>query len=171
MTADRLDIRIIVAVCDDNAIGRAGDQPFYISGDLKRFKAITMGYPVVMGRRSFEALPRGPLPGRHNIVVTRNTGYHPVGTTVIHDLDSLRNALTHEEAAGPVFIIGGGQLYAQAFDMADTLIVTHIHATVPDADTHFPLIDRNVWQAVDVSPTFTDDRNGLTYNYVTYTRR
>lgn len=170
MNNTHLDIRIIVAACDDNAIGRHGDQPHYISGDLKRFKDITMGHPVVMGRRTFEALPRGPLPGRHNIVVTRNTDYHPDGVTVIHDLDALADALPPDEAAGPIYIIGGGQLYAQAFDIARTLIVTRIHTTVPDADTRFPAIDPHIWYIADSSPLHTDPRTGLTYTYITYTR-
>ncbi len=129
---------IIVAIDRRGAIGRGGDLLFYIKDDLRRFKALTMGNTLVMGRRTFESLPKGALPGRRNIVVSRNTAYTAPGIEVAPTLE----AALALAAAGPgdTFVIGGGQIYAQALAKADVLELTVVDAEAEAPDTYFPAI-------------------------------
>lgn len=161
-------ISIIAIVSRNGAIGRGGDQPFHISADFKRFKQLTIGKPVVMGRRTFEALPCGALPGRLNIVVSRNADYHPEGATRVA---SLAEALEVADGAEEIMIIGGGQIYAQAIPLASKLLLTEVDADVEDADTFFPPIDKSQWRKVEKSPAATDPRSGNQYRFVTYLRQ
>lgn len=140
-----MEIRIIVAVAHDDAIGRRGDLLFHISADLRRFKQLTMGCPIIMGRKTFESFPKGPLPGRRNIVVTRNPEYSRPG---IETAASLEDAISLCSGAERVFIIGGGEIYRQAIGAATHIDLTEIDATVKDADTFFPPLDRTVWQEI-----------------------
>ena len=130
-----MKISIIVATDRNGAIGNRGDQLFYIREDLRHFKALTLGHPIIMGRKTFEALPRGPLPGRRNIVITRQADYRPEGADVAR---SLPEALALCEGEEEVFIIGGAQIYALALPLATDLYVTEIDAAAPEADTFFP---------------------------------
>lgn len=156
---------IIAAVTKDLALGRGGDMIYHISADLRRFKQLTMGHPLVMGRRTFESFPKGPLPGRRNIVVTRNASYRHEG---IETQPSLEAALA---SAGPeAMVIGGGQIYAQAMPMADALEITEIDAQAPDADTHFPPIDPAHWRLVSQSPWQVDSRTGVRFRYLRFER-
>lgn len=129
---------IIVAIDRRGAIGRGGDLLFYIKDDLRRFKALTMGNTLVMGRRTFESLPKGALPGRRNIVVSRNTAYTAPGIEVAPTLE----AALALAAAGPgdTFVIGGVQIYAQALAKADVLELTVVDAEAEAPDTYFPAI-------------------------------
>ncbi|MBQ9465716.1 MAG: lipid-A-disaccharide synthase [Muribaculaceae bacterium] len=162
------EVAIIAAVADDGAIGRDGSLLCHLPEDLRRFKAITMGHTVVMGRRTFESLPKGPLPGRENIVVTRNETYDPGydGVRVAH---SLEQAMTMATMPSPVMVIGGGEIYRQALPMASTLHLTRIHATFPDADTWFPEIDPNEWQIV--GQAVNNVEQGVDYEFVTLERK
>lgn len=137
---------------------------YHISEDLKRFKSITMGHPLVMGRKTFESFPKGPLPGRRNCVVTRNAAYKREG---IETFPSLEAAL---EAAPDAMIIGGGEIYRQAMPLADKLEITEIDAVAPDADTFFPAIDANVWKIISVGDWRVDPRSGVRYRFVSYTK-
>ncbi|MDE5913620.1 MAG: dihydrofolate reductase [Muribaculaceae bacterium] len=130
-------IHIIAAIDRHGAIGRNGDLLFHISADLRRFKQLTMGCPIIMGRKTFESFPKGPLPGRRNIVVTRNAEYSRPG---IETASSLEQALALAADAPDVYIIGGGEIYRQAPPLATRLDLTDIDATVTDADTFFPPI-------------------------------
>lgn len=159
---------IIVAVGHNGAIGRGGDLAFHISADLKRFKALTTGHTVVMGRRTFESLPKGALPDRRNIVVTRNAEFAAPG---IETANSLEKAL--ELAAGDeIFIIGGGEIYRQSMPLADRMEITEIDAECADADTFFPVIDSTEWIAAEstLPPFVTDSKTGLHYRFCTYNR-
>lgn len=129
------EVHIIVAIDRANAIGRAGDQLFYIKEDLRHFKELTMGHPIIMGRKTFEALPKGALPGRRNIVVTRNAAYQAPGAEIA---PSVEGAIDLCADTDRVYIIGGAQIYAQALPPANVLHITEIDATVSDADTFFP---------------------------------
>lgn len=178
-------INIIVAVADDWAIGRDGDMPWHISEDMKFFKAKTMGGSLIMGRRTWESIGCKPLPGRENIVVSIRLAEEGLGYEAPADaasgnaaanrtsaiaVESLERAL--EVASRPdVFVMGGGMIYRQAIDIADRLFVTHIHTLVPDADTYFPVIDKEVWQLYECSKTSIDPRCGLKYEFRTYLRR
>lgn len=126
---------IIVAIDRNGAIGNAGDQLFYIREDLRHFKELTLGHPIIMGRKTFEALPRGPLPGRRNIVITRNPDFHPEGAETAPSLEA---ALALCVDADEAFIIGGAQVYALALPVATDLYITEIDAAAPTADTYFP---------------------------------
>ena len=128
-------INIIAAVCTNKAIGRKGELLFRISDDLKRFKALTMGHPIIMGRKTFESFPKGPLPGRRNIVITRQSNYAPEGAEVV---GSPAQAIELCKDCDEVFIIGGGEIYKEFINSADALFLTEIDATPTDADAFFP---------------------------------
>lgn len=159
---------IIAAITRDGALGKDGDMLYHISADLRRFKSLTMGHPIIMGRKTFESFPNGPLPGRRNLVVTRDSTYAHPG---IETYPSLQEAI---EAAGEaVYVIGGGQIYRQAMPLADRLEITEIDADGKDAgaDTFFPGIDTSMWTALRESEKFIDPRSGVSYRFITYQRR
>ena len=164
-------ITIIAAVTPDRyAIGRRGDLLYHVSADLRHFEELTMGGSLVMGRKTFESLPKGALPGRRNIVVTRRPGYSAPGIETASDLPA---ALSLAASDGrEVFVIGGGEVYRQAFPLADRLCLTEIHApTPPDADTFLDRPDPAVWVETSRAPRIPDDRTGLEYSFVTYGRK
>lgn len=156
---------IIVAVADNRAIGRAGGMPWHISEDFKYFKRTTMGCPVIMGRTTFISIGR-PLPGRKNIVLSRSAA-EIEGVTVVPDLEA---AFAAAQPAERCFIIGGASVYSRMINEVDKLYVTHVHASVEDADAFFPEIDPAVWQKENVSETFTDPETGWKFEFVVYTR-
>lgn len=158
-------ITMIAAITRHGGLGRDGDMLYHISGDLRRFKALTMGHALVMGRRTFESLPNGALPGRRNCVVTRNPAYRHEGIETYTTLDE---AL---KAAPDAMVIGGGQIYTQALPLADRLCITEIDADDTGADTWFPHIDPAVWEAADISEWLTDPRTGVRYRFVTHERK
>ena len=159
---------IIVAISDNNAIGRNNELLWHISADLKFFKKQTLGWPVIMGRKTFESIGRA-LPGRANIVISRNfnTGEE------VEVVGSLKEAFAIAESTNleQCFVMGGGQIYAQALEHADKLVVTHVHVMIDDADTFFPPIDPSVWAVVNRSEMFTDEETGYTYEFVEYEKR
>lgn len=163
-----IDIAAIVAVADDNAIGRKGDLLCHLPDDLKHFKQLTLGHPVVMGRRTYESFPRRPLPGRRNIVITRQKGYAPEGATVVHSLAEALQAAGGDE--GQVFIIGGAQVYRQAMPLVNTLYLTRIHARFPDADTFFPDIDPEQWTVAATEKHPADERHPHEFEFITLNR-
>jgi dihydrofolate reductase len=133
---DEMDTTLsaIVAIDAHGAIGRNGQLLCHLPADLKHFKAITTGHSIIMGRKTFESFPRGPLPGRQNIVVTRNAHYRPQGVTVAHSIDQ---AIALVEMPGEAFIIGGGTLYKATIGLVSTLHLTRIEAAFAEADTFF----------------------------------
>ena len=164
---------IIVAIADNNAIGRANALLWHISEDLKFFKRTTSGSPVIMGRKTFESIGR-PLPKRTNIVVSRGFDA-PEGVVVVSSLEeafkAASAAISDEIGDTRCFVIGGGQIYAQALGDADRLIVTHVHTVIEDADTFFPAIDPSVWQVATRSEMLHDDESGYGFEFVEYIRR
>ncbi len=158
----------IVAVARDGAIGAKGGLLCHMSADLKHFKAVTMGHTIVMGRKTFESFPKGPLPGRQNVVVTRNPGYvAPEGVTVVHSIAAALEAAT---MPGEVYIIGGAQIYNAAMPMVSTLHITRIEAEFPEADTYFPEIDPREWSQAACENHDPDERNPYSYSFVTLHR-
>lgn len=156
---------IVVAVASDNAIGRRGDMLFHIPSDLRHFKAVTLGHPVIMGRKTFESLPKGALPGRRNIVITRNPAYVAPGAETAASLEEAL-ALCSPDEPEPM-IIGGGEIYRQAMEIATTIELTEIGAPGPaDADTFFPEIDPKIWGERSRSEIITDERSGLPLSFV-----
>ena len=167
-----MDIVIVVAVTRNLVIGRDGGLPWRLSTDLKRFKTLTLGKPVVMGRICYESIGR-PLPGRPNIVITRNPDFAPEGVIVVH---SLEEALARAEAEASnlgteeIAVIGGGVVYSEAMDRATVLHVTHIEAEI-DGDTFFPEIDPAVWAAGPVEHVPAGDKDDYATRFVTYRRK
>ena len=133
---------IIAAVAKNSVIGKDGKIPWHISEDFKHFKKETMGFPVIMGRKTFVSLPIQPLPGRENIVLTRSSDFSPEGVVVKH---SLEEALDYCKDKEKVFIIGGAGVYKQAMDFADELELTEIEKEY-EGDTFFPEVNKNVWK-------------------------
>ena len=170
---------IIVAIADNNAIGRNNELLWHISEDLKFFKRTTLGCPVIMGRKTFESIGR-PLPKRLNIVVSRSGYEAPEGVRVVASLEEafdlagveiLRSAQNDIETSSRVFVIGGGQIYAQAISQVDSMVITHVHTVIEDADTFFPAIDPSVWVAAERSELQTDPETGYTFEFVKYVKR
>lgn len=159
---------IIVAIADNNAIGKDNALLWHISEDLKFFKRTTMGCPVIMGRKTFESIGR-PLPKRTNVVVSRSGYAAPEGVVVVASLEEAFASVPGDVERA--FVIGGGQIYAQAMSQADRLIVTHVHTTIEDADTFFPAIDPLVWSVSDRSELQTDPETGYTFEFVEYVKR
>lgn len=156
---------LIVAIADNGAIGRNNELLWHISEDLKFFRRTTLGCPVIMGRKTFESIGR-PLPKRQNIVVSRRGFEAPEGVVVAGSLEEAYKAIESPR----LFIMGGGQIYAQALPDMDRLIITHVHTVIEDADTFFPAIDPAVWQVAERSELMTDPETGYTFEFVTYCR-
>lgn len=159
-------ISIIVATSMNDVIGIRGDLPWKLSDDLKRFKQLTMGKPIVMGRLTWESIGR-PLPGRQNIVLTRQAGFAADGCDVVA---SPAEALAVAADAEEIMIIGGGQIYALFLPKASRLYVTRVQASI-DGDAFFPGIDETTWQLVDRVPHAADDANEYAFEFRTYERR
>jgi len=160
-------ISIIVAVSDDWGIGRDNDLLWDLPEDLKRFRKLTTGNTVVMGKRTWESLPRRPLPGRRNIVITDN----PEDTFEGADAAcSIEDAIEKCGREGETFIIGGGSIYRQFMPHADRLYITHVHKKAP-ADVYFPEIDPGIWRVVESEDFTADMPEPLPYSYVIYERR
>jgi dihydrofolate reductase len=168
-----IEIVLIVAVADNGVIGAQGAIPWRQKSDMRRFKALTMGRPIVMGRKTFMSFPRRPLPGRTNIVISRDGAFRAAGAVVTN---SLAEALTVargdalRRSAAEIAVIGGAEIYAQALPLADRLEVTEVHAS-PPGDTRFPAIDLGQWQEVarERHPAGPDDN--ASFSYVSYRRR
>jgi len=144
--ANRPDIVLVVARADNRVIGKDGAMPWHLSEDLKRFKRITVGKPVIMGRKTFESIGR-PLPGRHNIVLTRQPGWQAEGVTVVPNLAEAIAAagLDPRTRADTIMVVGGAEIYAQALPVATRIELTEIHAA-PEGDTYFPELDPARWR-------------------------
>ncbi|WP_026481243.1 dihydrofolate reductase [Ahrensia sp. 13_GOM-1096m] len=175
-------IEIVVAVSQNGVIGREGDMPWRLSADLKRFKSLTIGKPVIMGRKTFESIGKA-LPNRLNIVITRDADWHADDVMRVGSIGAAVDlALAHLESAEPdpddleaplpdeICIIGGGQIYAQAINMAHTLYVTHVLAEI-DGDTHFPEIDENLWLEVSSEDVPKSDKDSVETRFVIYERK
>jgi dihydrofolate reductase len=162
-------ITIIAAItAGKGAIGRNGDLLYHLSDDLRHFKELTTGHTVVMGRRTFDSLPKGALPNRRNIVVTRNADYQAVGADVVHSLDE---AFELVKDTDDIFVIGGGQIYAEALNRADRMSLTVIDAPdFDDADTFFPAFDPADWEIAEMSDALTDNRSGINYRFIDFAR-
>ena len=163
-------IVLIAAVARNGAIGLDNDMPWRLPSDLKYFKALTLGKPVVMGRKTFESLGR-PLPGRPNIVISGN-GFAAEGVEVVPSLEKAlerASALAGELGVGDVIVMGGGQIYAQAMELADRLEITEVQAD-PEADTHFPDIDPEQWRETGRIKGERGERDTADFEFVTYRR-
>ncbi|HLH89711.1 MAG TPA: dihydrofolate reductase [Xanthobacteraceae bacterium] len=167
-----MEIVLVAAVAENGVIGRAGDLPWRIKSDMQRFRAMTWGRPVIVGRKTYLSFARQPLPGRTNIIVSRSPHFAAPGAIVAPTLaaalevargDALRRA---SEAA---MVVGGAEIYAQAMPLADRLEITHIHAR-PEGDTTFPAIDPAIWREAARSEHAPQAGDDAGYDAVTYVR-
>ena len=157
-----MKISLIVAMASNRSIGLGGQMPWHLPADLKRFKQITMGHPIIMGRLTFEAIGR-PLPGRTNIIVSRNLSYQQEGCVIV---DSIEAAINHGcRLAVEVFVIGGAMLYEATLPMADTLYITQINQAF-EGDTFFPDIDRSNWTGVEREDVVDDAKVSFSYSFL-----
>ncbi len=164
-------IVIVVAVAENGVIGRAGAMPWRLSTDLKRFKALTLGKPMIMGRKTFASIG-GALPGRTTIVVTRSKDFAVDGVLIAHDLGEafrLATGVARQSGADEIIVAGGGDIYAQALAIADRLHVTHVHAA-PEGDTNFPAIDPAVWRISASEDVSAGEKDSVATRYVVYER-
>jgi dihydrofolate reductase len=162
-------VSIIAAVAENGVIGRDGKLPWHLSDDLRRFKRLTMGHAIVMGRRTWESIGR-PLPGRRTIVVSRQSGYDP-GDIQVEVSTSLEHALHIGTSTGDdeIFIVGGAELYREALARADRLHLTRIHKAV-EGNTYFPVVDWNDWRLVESEAHEADNRNDYRFSFEVYER-
>jgi len=156
---------VIAAVARNGVIGIENRLPWRLPDDLKRFRALTNGHAVIMGRKTWESLAH-PLPKRQNIVVTRTPGYVADGAETAR---SLADALSRANMPAPIFCIGGGELYRDALPLADTLYITEIDRAFP-GDAAFPPLDRRQWREIDREPHTLDGPEGFDYAFVTFSR-
>lgn len=162
-------ISIIAAVAENGVIGTDGAMPWRLSTDMKRFRQLTMGKPVVMGRKTFESIGK-PLSGRTNVVVTRQPDFRAEGVEVAGSLDAAL-ALAAGEAGeeAEVIVAGGGEIYAAAIDRADRLYITHVQAS-PEGDVNFPAIDSAIWRARSTESVPAGERDTAATTFVVYDR-
>ena len=168
-----MEIVFVVAVAENGVIGANGAMPWRLKSDMARFVALTMGRPIVMGRKTFESFPRRPLPGRTNIVVTRDAAYRADGavvTTSFADASAIATGDALRRFATEIAIIGGAEIYVQWMGCADRLEITEVHAR-PEGDTRFATIDAADWEEVARvrNPAGPDD--SADFSYVTFRRR
>jgi len=163
-----MQVVLVVAMSENRVIGRDGGLPWQISADLKHFKKVTMGSPIIMGRKTRDSIGRA-LPGRRNIVITRNTEFMPEGADTVATIDAAL-ALCRDDNAEKAMIIGGGQIYAETIKIADVIELTEVHETI-DGDTVFPEIDTSIWQETSREKQPAETPEGPTFSFVTLRRR
>lgn len=159
------NLSVIAALADNRVIGIDNRLPWRLPADLQHFKALTMGKPMIMGRRTWESLP-GLLPGRPHVVISRDENYLAEGARVVH---SLPQAFDLYPDATELMLVGGANLYAQAIPLAARMYLTYVHAS-PEGDAFFPPFDSSQWQEVDREEGICDEKNPLPHTFVTLRR-
>lgn len=164
----RFNMRIsaIFAMSENRVIGKNNQLPWHLPADLKHFKQITMGNPILMGRKTYESIGK-PLPGRCNIVITRDTNYQAPGCVVVNSVESALAAVKDNDE---IFIIGGALLYQETLPLTQRLYMTLIHHSF-DGDTFFPALNENEWQEVERTDHPADENNKYSYSFVTLDRK
>lgn len=162
----RRELAMIVAHAADRAIGCRGDIPWRLPEDMAHFKAVTMGHPVIMGRRTWETIPRRPLPGRRNIVLSKNPDYWADGAEVYASIEEALQACASDEVP---FIIGGDRIYGQTLPLATEIFVTEVETVVPEADAWFPALDPREWMEMEAGSEL-ESRTGLRYRFRRFRR-
>ncbi len=152
----------IVAASENNVIGAGGDMPWHLPNDFQYFKNKTWGLPVIMGRKSYEALKKS-LPGRINIVVTKRTDFQPKDVIVVNNIDAAI-AKARESDTKEIFIIGGGEIFKQTINMVSRVYLTRVHATI-EGDTYYPPIDKNTWKLTSEESFPADEKNNYPYTF------
>lgn len=158
-------VTLIAAAGENNELGKDSDLVWHLPDDFKRFKRLTTGHAIIMGRKTFETFP-DLLPNRRHIVITRKEDYHPEGATVVHSLEEALEAAKDDEQP---FVIGGGEIYKLSMEKADSIELTRVHGTF-DADTYFPEVDEEKWKLVFSEEHPADERHRYAFTYLTYER-
>lgn len=156
-----MKLSIIVALSENNVVGINNQLPWHLSVDLKRVKALTMGHHLIMGRKTYESIGK-PLPGRTNVIITRNKNYKAEGCVVVSDL---HQALETSIGDNEVFIFGGGEIFREAMPLVDKIYMTRIHLVI-DGDTHFPEINPASWKETSRQDFETDEKNNYRYSFI-----
>ncbi len=159
-----MKIALIAAIAQNRAIGNKNKLIYWLPNDLKRFKALTTGHTIIMGSNTFRSLPKGALPNRRNIVLSRKGGEFPGADT----FPSFEAALASCNNQETVYIIGGEMLYNCAMPIADTLCLTEVDNTPAEADAFFPEIDKSIWKEIEREQHTTDEKHQYSYSFVTY---
>lgn len=161
-------LSIIAGIGKNFELGKDNWLLWDLKSDMKYFRETTRGHAVIMGRKTFESIGK-PLPNRRNIIITRDKSYSASGTEIVNSLEEAINLFknTLEE----VFVIGGGEIYRQAIAYADKLYITHVDGVFPNADTHFPPIDTNIWQKEKSDPREPDSENNYAHDFTIYKRK
>ncbi|MEL7274353.1 MAG: dihydrofolate reductase [Pseudomonadota bacterium] len=162
-------IIMVVAVARNYVIGNAGGMPWRLSTDLKRFKALTMGRPMIMGRKTFDSIGK-PLPGRTSIVISRDKTWQSPGVVPVNSLEKAIELAMPLAENGEIAVVGGGEIYKQAMPLAHVLHVTHIEAT-PEGDTYFPQIDSDRWTKVSEEAFPVTPKDEAATRYAVYNRK
>ena len=163
-----MKISMIAAMAHDRVIGKDNQMPWYLPADLAHFKRVTLGKPVLMGRKTFESIGR-PLPGRRNLVISRNPDYQAEGIEVVGSVEAAL-ALLAGSSVEELMVIGGGHLYAEMLPSADCLYLTQIDLAV-EGDTRFPAFDDGQWQRIACESHPADEKNPHPYSFETWQRR
>lgn len=160
-------ITMIAAAGEKNELGKDNDLLWHLPDDFKRFKQLTTGHHIIMGRKTFETFPK-PLPNRVHIVITRNKNYKKEGAVVVH---TMKEALKIAKEDTQPFIIGGGEIYKMGLPIAEKIELTRVHATFVDADTFFPAFSNNEWQLISKTVHPKDERHKYSFTYETWVRK
>ncbi|GET45019.1 dihydrofolate reductase [Capnocytophaga felis] len=161
-------ITLIAAASENNALGKNGELLWHLPEDFKRFKALTTGHCIIMGRKTFETFPK-LLPDRTHIIITRQTDYAAEGCIVVSSLaEAIKKAMETDESP---YIIGGGEIYHLALDIADKIELTRVHATFDDADAFFPLIPENNWRLVSSQNVSKNEKHLYDFTFETYVKK
>ncbi len=161
-------ISIIAAVAENNAIGKNQQLLWSLPEDMKRFKTLTTGHAVIMGRKTFESLPKGALPNRKNVVLTT---LPEAGFVNCFACESMRDALEICEKEAEIFVIGGAMVYRQALRLADTMYLTRVHHVFEDATTFFPIVNFDEWEETERKEFPADEKHAYPYTFLTYVRK
>ena len=159
-------ITMIAAAAENNALGKDNDLVWHLPDDFKRFKKLTSGHHIIMGRKTFESFPK-LLPDRTHVIITRKKDYSPENTIVVH---SMEEALKVSKLDDEAFIIGGGEIYKMGMEHADRIELTRVHSEF-EADTHFPEIDKSEWEIVKDQFHDKDEKHNYSFTYLTYERK
>lgn len=162
-------ISLIVAATENNAIGKDNKLLWSLPNDFKFFKNTTWGMALIMGRKTFESMDK-PLPGRFNIVITRQGDWKAEGAIVTSDLNSALEK-AKETNCKEIFVIGGGEIYKQSIDIADRIYMTRVHTSIADADTFFPVIDETKWELSSNEDFYKDEKHAYDYSFQLWTKK
>lgn len=157
-------ISLLVAMDKNQLIGKDNDLPWRLPADLAYFKRVTMGHPIIMGRKTYDSIGR-PLPGRENIIVTRDTSYEAEGCKVIHSIEAI--VKMNEQTDQELFVIGGAEIFKEILPHSDRLYITEINEEF-DGDTYFPAFDRAKWKVISEEKGIKDEKNPYDYTFLVY---